>query len=72
MTVPAFRCPITGEVFEDPVVTSDGHSYESTSISQWFLRRQTSPLTNMRLTRTTKRTMSKETGGVANIASQTC
>ena len=52
MTVPAFKCPITGEVFEDPVVTSDGHSYESTSISQWFLRRQTSPLTNMRLAST--------------------
>ena len=52
MTVPTFRCPITGEVFEDPVVTSDGHTYESAAIAEWFLYRQISPLTNMRLAST--------------------
>ena len=49
MTVPAFICSITGEVFKDPVVTSDGHSYERADIEGWLRRSQTSPLTNLRL-----------------------
>lgn len=31
-----FRCPITGELMEDPVVAEDGRSYERELIRQWF------------------------------------
>jgi hypothetical protein len=41
-----FKCPISHEVFEDPVVASDGHTYECASITQWLLRKKTSPVTN--------------------------
>ena len=49
MTVPAFICSITGDVFKDPVVTSDGHTYERADIVGWLRRSETSPLTNVRL-----------------------
>ncbi|CAK4654923.1 unnamed protein product [Aphanomyces euteiches] len=42
----SFVCPITHEVMEDPVVASDGHSYERSSISRWFRQNNTSPITN--------------------------
>eukprot|EP00566_Odontella_aurita_P025815 CAMPEP_0113591252 /NCGR_PEP_ID=MMETSP0015_2-20120614/37165_1 /TAXON_ID=2838 /ORGANISM="Odontella" /LENGTH=122 /DNA_ID=CAMNT_0000497611 /DNA_START=152 /DNA_END=517 /DNA_ORIENTATION=+ /assembly_acc=CAM_ASM_000160 len=29
-------CPITQEVFRDPVVALDGHTYERTSLLMWF------------------------------------
>jgi hypothetical protein len=47
--------PITYEVFTDPVIASDGHTYERSSILHWFERcRQqgrelTSPLTHASL-----------------------
>ncbi len=31
-----FICPLTLEIFEDPVCTVDGHSYERRSIEEWF------------------------------------
>lgn len=48
-TVPVgFVCAITREVMRDPVVTSDGHSYERTAIERWFASgRRTSPRTNV-------------------------
>eukprot|EP01051_Picozoa_sp_SAG22_P011009 SAG22_NODE_1026_length_5964_cov_7.098039_3_plen_291_part_00 len=47
-------CPITAEVFVEPVVTADGHSYERAAIEQWLgsagaARHTTSPLTNAEL-----------------------
>ena len=48
-------CSITGELFEDPVVTEDGHTYERTAIEEWFHSQKmagrpvTSPLTNVKL-----------------------
>ncbi|ETV94706.1 hypothetical protein, variant 1 [Aphanomyces invadans] len=42
----SFVCPITHDVMVDPVVASDGHSYERTSITQWFRSNSTSPITN--------------------------
>eukprot|EP00667_Euglena_gracilis_P005861 EG_transcript_5906 len=45
-----FLCPILREVMIDPVVTSDGHTYERSAIVEWFSRRHTSPLTNQPLT----------------------
>ena len=39
------RCPITLEVMVDPVIASDGHSYEREAIQRWFSTHRTSPLT---------------------------
>lgn len=39
------NCPITGEPMRDPVVAADGHTYERTAISRWFLESDKSPLT---------------------------
>eukprot|EP01083_Nonionella_stella_P267736 904608_1 len=42
---PHFVCPITYEVMKNPVVLSDGHTYESTAVERWLLRHDTSPMT---------------------------
>ena len=39
------RCPITLEVMRDPVLASDGHSYERDAIERWLINHRTSPLT---------------------------
>eukprot|EP00752_Nemacystus_decipiens_P013348 g11818.t1 len=31
-----FRCPITQDLMDDPVVAEDGHSYERSAIEEWF------------------------------------
>lgn len=41
----AFHCPILQELWEDPVVASDGHTYERRAIQQWMQKESTSPLT---------------------------
>lgn len=38
-------CPITQEVMQDPVVASDGFSYERSAILQWINAHHTSPMT---------------------------
>ena len=55
------RCPITHEVFRDPVVASDGHTYEREAIESWIFidnigssaccrrRRRLSPMTGLPL-----------------------
>lgn len=44
---PSMICPITHEVFRDPVVASDGQTYERVSIERWFGNgHRTSPVTN--------------------------
>eukprot|EP01043_Picozoa_sp_COSAG02_P081100 COSAG02_NODE_19626_length_872_cov_1.978008_1_plen_264_part_10 len=51
-------CAITGELFEDPVVTDDGHTYERAAIEEWFHSQKlagrpvTSPKTNVKLKNT--------------------
>ena len=51
-------CPIILEVFVDPVVAADGHTYERAAIENWFRRAHesgaipTSPKTNMPLSST--------------------
>ena len=40
-----FLCPITRVVMKDPVVASDGHTYEQEAINKWFENNNTSPLT---------------------------
>ena len=42
-------CPITGELFIDPVVAADGHTYERLAFARWMNERQVSPLTNLPL-----------------------
>lgn len=41
-------CPITHELMKNPVTTCDGHSYEETSILEWFelCRNQSRPMTS--------------------------
>jgi hypothetical protein len=38
-------CVITQELFEDPVFTSDGHTYERWAITKWLTKKNTSPQT---------------------------
>jgi hypothetical protein len=46
-----FKCPITLELMEDPVVASDGHSYERSAIEKHYFRRSAqSPMTREILT----------------------
>ncbi len=38
-------CPISGQIFKEPVFTSDGHTYEKEEIEKWLLTKDTSPKT---------------------------
>jgi len=38
-------CPITRALFSDPVIASDGHTYERYAIQNWISQRKTSPIT---------------------------
>lgn len=42
---PEFFCPITTEIFFDPVMTADGQTYEKAAITEWLKTKDTSPLT---------------------------
>jgi sacsin len=42
-------CPITHALMEDPVMLSDGHTYERASIRHWLASANTSPVTNRQL-----------------------
>jgi serine/threonine protein kinase len=46
---PGFHCPITDEVMQDPVICSDGHTYERGAIKTWLLNSNRSPMTNLEL-----------------------
>ena len=54
----AFFCPITADYMTDPVVTSDGQTYERAAIERWLDRQRarqlpaTSPLTGEALEHT--------------------
>ena len=46
--VPAYLvCPISFEQFIDPVVCTDGHTFERNAIEEWLVNHDTSPLTNI-------------------------
>lgn len=55
MPPPELVCPITGDLFEEPHVTEDGHTYERSAIHEWFDAKKlanrpvTSPNTNLEL-----------------------
>ena len=42
-------CPITHALMDDPVMCSDGHSYERAAIRHWLASANTSPVTNRQL-----------------------
>jgi len=42
-------CPLTYELFRDPVLAQDGHTYEKEAIEQWIRKHGTSPLTRQPL-----------------------
>lgn len=48
-------CPISLQLFQDPVVADDGHTYEREAITKWILLNGTSPLTRQPLTLDTLR-----------------
>lgn len=37
-------CPITKQIFKDPVIAADGFAYEKEAIVEWFKSNSTSPL----------------------------
>ena len=39
-----FLCPITYELYDEPVVCADGFSYEKRAIVRWLAKHSTSPL----------------------------
>jgi Mg-chelatase subunit ChlD len=47
-----YYCPITNGPMIDPVIGTDGHTYERSAIEEWLKQNQTSPITRqtMRLT----------------------
>lgn len=42
-----FKCPISWEKLENPVVSMEGHSYEKWAIDKWLLNQETSPITGL-------------------------
>lgn len=52
---PDFICPISHTVFEDPVNTSDGFTFDRKAIERWYRIRRSSPLTGLPVTDTTLR-----------------
>ncbi|CAF1637615.1 unnamed protein product [Adineta ricciae] len=42
---PDLVCPITGQLFGDPVIATDGHTYEKSAIKRWLRSSATSPTT---------------------------
>ena len=43
-------CPITHQLFKDPVVSRFGHSFEREDIETWLLKKSTCPVTNQSMT----------------------
>ena len=42
-----FMCPITLEIMKDPVICSDGITYEKSAIEEWLTIHSTSPVTRL-------------------------
>ena len=43
---PSLVCPITAELFRDPVLcVGDGYTYERVSVARWLAKHSTSPMT---------------------------
>eukprot|EP00931_Biecheleriopsis_adriatica_P102608 TRINITY_DN77553_c0_g1_i1.p1 TRINITY_DN77553_c0_g1~~TRINITY_DN77553_c0_g1_i1.p1 ORF type:complete len:774 (+),score=150.41 TRINITY_DN77553_c0_g1_i1:102-2324(+) len=46
---PSFYCPISQQVMHDPVVLSDGHTYERRHIERWLSQHSKSPVSGVQL-----------------------
>jgi serine/threonine protein kinase len=46
----SLKCPITCELFRDPVTGQDGHTYERDAITNWLQTNATSPITREPMT----------------------
>jgi len=46
---PSFYCPISQQCMHDPVVLSDGHTYERRHIERWLEKQSTSPVSGLQL-----------------------
>ena len=46
-----YKCPITRELMEDPVVAADGRLYERKELETWLATHTTSPVTNEEMAR---------------------
>lgn len=44
-----FKCPITHNIMNDPVICSDGQTYERSAIQKWLASNNTSPYTGAKL-----------------------
>jgi hypothetical protein len=42
-----FRCPISFDVMQDPVLADDGHTYERSEITRWLATSRISPMTGV-------------------------
>ena len=45
----SFVCPVTLTMFVNPVICSDGHTYEKVAIERWLENSSTSPITGQTL-----------------------
>lgn len=43
------KCPISLQIFNEPVVASDGHVYEKNEIIHWLQNNQKSPMTPLKI-----------------------
>jgi hypothetical protein len=46
------RCPITGDIMYNPVIASDGNTYERKAIKRWLKDHSTSPITRQPISKT--------------------
>jgi hypothetical protein len=46
---PSFYCPISHQCMHDPVVLTDGHTYERRHIERWLQKNDTSPVSGAKL-----------------------
>jgi len=49
---PSFYCPISHQCMHDPVILTDGHTYERRHIEQWLQGNDTSPVSGTKLSQT--------------------
>jgi hypothetical protein len=62
----SFLCPITREPMEDPVICTDGHTYEREAIEMWLRNNSRSPKTNEELASTQLALKHKDVGMAEN------
>ena len=46
---PDFVCPLSLSIMKEPVMASDGHTYEKDKIQTWTLKNKTSPISRAEL-----------------------